>query len=59
VQFQCYGIAYKKIEAQESIGVDIRSNMQLFFGEQPVNLLTALSVKGMKLSSVVDYDIFL
>ena len=34
-----------------TIGVDIGSNIQLFFGEQPINLPTALSVKGIKLST--------
>jgi len=41
-----------------TIGVDIGSNIQLFFREQPINLLTALSVKGMKLTSVLVGDVF-
>ena len=36
-----------------TIGVDIGSNIQLFFGKQPINLVTALSVKEIKLSSVL------
>ena len=41
-----------------TIGVDIGSNIQLFFGKQPINLLTALSVKGIKLSSVLVGNVF-
>ena len=41
-----------------TIDVDIGSNIQLFFGEQPINLLTALSVKGIKLSSVLVGNVF-
>ena len=40
-----------------TIRVDIGSSLQLF-GEQPINSLTALSVKGMKLSSVLVGDVF-
>ena len=41
-----------------TIHADIGSNIQLFFGEQPINLLTALSVKGIKLSSVLVGNVF-
>lgn len=41
-----------------TIGVEIGSNIQLLFGEQPINLLTALLVKGMKVSSVLVGDVF-